>query len=304
MAASSSSSSAPLFRDQTRATKFQQKYQFPAEFPQVLKDFTREVLRHQPRDIPSFGCDYFTKLALEKTGGPSADINLDKHTTEKKSTLPDSMSEAILTEFQMLFAQVSELLGAQDSHKTGVLSWEQLRNALTSSDGLDLPVEHVLYLLSAYPAAANFETMTISYTALLSRSIPALHYFCTVGHEFVPDPKEVDHIHGHSKATIQHELLALLQAQDPSSSGLVSFQTYRNILRTAPISLTERDVALLSFETIVNKDDLVDYRTEVETRVYPLLGLAESFEAFEQNANNGSIALPVPLGTVLPALES
>jgi hypothetical protein len=31
------------FRDMTRATKFQKKFQLPPNFSEVLKDFTREV---------------------------------------------------------------------------------------------------------------------------------------------------------------------------------------------------------------------------------------------------------------------
>ena len=38
------------------------KYSIPKGFPETLKAFVREVLRHQPEDIDQFGVDYFTDV--------------------------------------------------------------------------------------------------------------------------------------------------------------------------------------------------------------------------------------------------
>jgi hypothetical protein len=42
------------------ASKYLQKFQIPTEFPDLLHDFAREVLRCQPKDINDFGLQYFT----------------------------------------------------------------------------------------------------------------------------------------------------------------------------------------------------------------------------------------------------
>ena len=44
------------------ASKYLQKYPIPGEFPQLLHDFTKEVLRDQPDDIFEYGYQYFKAL--------------------------------------------------------------------------------------------------------------------------------------------------------------------------------------------------------------------------------------------------
>ena len=51
-----------IHRVVTRATKFQKKFVLPPNFSEVLKGFTREVLRDQPEDIHAFGAAYFKKV--------------------------------------------------------------------------------------------------------------------------------------------------------------------------------------------------------------------------------------------------
>ena len=44
------------------ASKYLQKYPIPGDFPQLLHDFTKEVLRDQPDDIYEYGYQYFKAL--------------------------------------------------------------------------------------------------------------------------------------------------------------------------------------------------------------------------------------------------
>ena len=44
------------------ASKYLQKYPVPEDFPDLLHDFAREVLRDQPADIYHFGAEYFTAM--------------------------------------------------------------------------------------------------------------------------------------------------------------------------------------------------------------------------------------------------
>ena len=46
------------------ASKYLQKFPIPKEFPDILHDFARDILRDQPEDILHYGVSYFT--ALEK----------------------------------------------------------------------------------------------------------------------------------------------------------------------------------------------------------------------------------------------
>ena len=44
------------------ASKYLQKYPVPEDFPDLLHDFTREVLRDQPEDINDYGAQYFAAM--------------------------------------------------------------------------------------------------------------------------------------------------------------------------------------------------------------------------------------------------
>ena len=44
------------------SSRYQKPYTIPEEFPPLLKQFTREVLREQPENLYAFGATYFKKL--------------------------------------------------------------------------------------------------------------------------------------------------------------------------------------------------------------------------------------------------
>ena len=44
------------------ASKYIQKYPIPGDFPELLHDFAREILRDQPENIFEYGAQYFAAL--------------------------------------------------------------------------------------------------------------------------------------------------------------------------------------------------------------------------------------------------
>lgn len=44
------------------ASKFIQKYPIPEEFPEILHNFAKEIVRNSPNDILNFGIEYFKAL--------------------------------------------------------------------------------------------------------------------------------------------------------------------------------------------------------------------------------------------------
>lgn len=45
----------------------------PEDLPQILKDYSKEVIRNNPSDIIKFSREYFTKKAEEQKTGKPAD---------------------------------------------------------------------------------------------------------------------------------------------------------------------------------------------------------------------------------------
>ena len=60
-------------------SKYPNKYEIPQQFPEILSNFTREIVRNQPKDILDFAIKYFYNL--EKKMLPYPLINSNKHST-------------------------------------------------------------------------------------------------------------------------------------------------------------------------------------------------------------------------------
>lgn len=69
--------------------KYSQDFQIPAEFPDILRDLTKEILRCQPKNIDAFG-----KLSLKG--------NIYNRTDDKYDNLPDW--RLILSSFSFMCA--------------------------------------------------------------------------------------------------------------------------------------------------------------------------------------------------------
>ena len=46
------------------SSRFSNKYPIPEKFPEILHDFSREVLRYMPKDILDFSVQYFYSLEI------------------------------------------------------------------------------------------------------------------------------------------------------------------------------------------------------------------------------------------------
>ena len=80
----------------------------------------------------------------------------------------------------------------------------------------------------------------------------------------------------------------------------MSLTDYAAVLRTAPLDLTERDVAAIVAEAAVDAEGRVDYRAELQGHVYSALKRVESFEAFDAAVQRGTIRSAVPFGFKMP----
>ena len=91
--------------------------EIPAGFLELLRDFTREVLRTQPLNIYSFGAKYFRRK-LSEASGPgyvSSQCSADEH-------LDDSVSS--------LWPEVHKACIDEDSEGAHLLKWPQMSKAL------------------------------------------------------------------------------------------------------------------------------------------------------------------------------
>ena len=82
------------------SSKYSNKYPIPEKFPEILHDFSREVLRYMPKDILDFAVQYFYSLEISTPlnfiEGASKDIPKaveEKVPSEKKEQLKDKRQD-------------------------------------------------------------------------------------------------------------------------------------------------------------------------------------------------------------------
>eukprot|EP01012_Entosiphon_sulcatum_P003270 TRINITY_DN1098_c0_g1_i1.p1 TRINITY_DN1098_c0_g1~~TRINITY_DN1098_c0_g1_i1.p1 ORF type:complete len:271 (-),score=69.53 TRINITY_DN1098_c0_g1_i1:99-911(-) len=258
------------FRDLTRATKFQRKFQLPPNFNQVLKDFTREVLRDQPSDVYAYGANYFKRLALKEEGleeaggqnGGGSGSGLSNADAALRNKLRDAFAE-------------------EDPHRDGRLAAHAIRKVLV---GAGLANDQATFAISNSFDILNLEDpdKMIDYDAFLNHNLAFISFFDRTGHVFAPQRhKDEDSVHGLTSAELSLQLLSLCQKADTAGSGRLPIRQYFDVLKAAPLQLTHRDVALLTTEADISGDGYVLYRKEV-TKAFGLLMQAQNFEAFAQ----------------------
>jgi hypothetical protein len=94
--------------------QYQKQFSIPDSFPQVLKEFTREILRNQPKNIYEFGYQYFKEKAEE---------------LKKKSSPSSQSSKDIVIDSEKLI----EGFAAADTSKTGQLYFKELKSILKNT---------------------------------------------------------------------------------------------------------------------------------------------------------------------------
>ena len=66
------------------ASKYLKRFHVPKTFEEILSDFTKEILRTQPKDIIEFGIEYFKALESNPNATQKYKINEDNYKKEDK----------------------------------------------------------------------------------------------------------------------------------------------------------------------------------------------------------------------------
>jgi hypothetical protein len=261
------------FRDRTRATKHQKKLPLPPNFGDVLKEYTRAVLQHQPADILAWSAEYFKQLALESdpmtAQQPPAEHfapSIDNHETELEAM------------------NIAKVFASMDDSNTGYLYVHLVKRAL--HEALGLTRAQALYILSSDYVAVNDEGM-LEYRQFARDCVDAVLFFHQSNFEF-PEVHHVDDaptVHGMVRGELQDEMLRVMRKADTEGLGRLLYSQYRDALINAPLQLTRRDISVLCAEAERTSDGYVEFKKEVEN-AFGLLFLSQSFTAFDENQSS------------------
>ena len=269
------------FRHNTRANKYQERFRLPPTLAQVLKDYTREVLREQPHDINRWSAHYFRQLALSCHAGAGANVaDTEQQQADEHAVNLPAQSEQDL---ERLATRMIQIFAGIDDENTGFLYVHLVKRALL--EALTLTRPQALYILSSEHVTVNDEGM-LQYRQFTRDCLNAVLFFQQSKYSF----PQIDHVdtaatvHGMVKEELQDEFLRVMRQVDTEGLGRLPFPAYRDALFNAPLQLTRRDINLLCAEAEQTSDGFIDFRIEVNN-VFVLLYLSQSFKAFdEQNA--------------------
>lgn len=217
------------------ASKFKTSHTIPPEFPEVLKDFVREILREQPQNIFAFGAEYFRDKASEGGGGGineedlvnqlttlflQADVDgngvLDKH--EFKSLMHDANLGLTKKQIKLLYSQA-------DMNDDGSIEYREFIPAC---------VELILSIQAREEARMQREE------AEMEAEMEAEYFF-----------------HGMSMDEIEYLIRQAFSAADADGSGELDLKEFQMFLRDLPLNLTKKEINMAMMEVDANQDGKV-----------------------------------------------
>eukprot|EP00668_Euglena_longa_P045912 GGOE01061595.1.p1 GENE.GGOE01061595.1~~GGOE01061595.1.p1 ORF type:complete len:272 (+),score=106.36 GGOE01061595.1:159-974(+) len=267
---------ASSFRDVTRATKFQKKFQLPSNFADVLKDFTREVLREQPTDIYGYAAGYFKRLALEADG-------LEEVPPKQGCRGRKPLS---LEERQLIGEMRTRLLDAfteEDLDGTLRIPADVVKRVLTHAVGI--APDHAVFLVSNCHDNLHLLDGSVEYQRFVDASAAYIHFFLTTNYVF---PARKDTVHGMTHEELHTRLLSALQQADADRSGRLLLADYHACLQRVPLQLTRRDITLLAAEAVVAGDNHINIADEA-LKAFVVLQHSAAFEAFQADWDEGRV---------------
>ena len=276
-----------LFRDCTRATQYQVKHTLPQSFSEILKEYTREVLRDQPSDLLQWSAEYFKAKALQND--PSAADSSAKTSEQQQGTAAattssskqqSTTSAANDAEFEGVVQQMVDLFSNMDESGDNRLYVHLAQRALLDHFGLSK--EQALYILSSPASAATRDDEgMINFVDFSKSAAKAVVYFQQSKHKFEVS-SDVTTVHGLEQGELRDALLRVFKNADTSEGllGRLTFAKFREALVSAPLQLTQRDINVLCAEAEQTSDGFVDIRRESE-HAFPLLCLSDEFSKFD-----------------------
>ncbi|GAX81847.1 hypothetical protein CEUSTIGMA_g9275.t1 [Chlamydomonas eustigma] len=246
------------------SSKYQKPYTIPEGFPELLKSFTREILRAQPDNIYEFGAQYFSEV-LANQGAPQyqgvADVG-----PEGVETLSDV---AAVLDIQNLSPAelepiIMQLFLAADTDQSGFLDRSEFTQVLKSAN-LNLSNKVIRQILAE---ADENEDNVIEYKEFLPVMIDILQGLKATGQaqdmmgradELVRGAVEDMLVHGMSKQELEALMRKVFIKADADQSGSLDRKEFRDALKAAKLGLTRRDINLIMSSADTDQDGLISY---------------------------------------------
>jgi len=260
------------------SSKFAKQYQIPPEFPDILKDFAREVLRNQPANINEFAAKYFDCLAqgLPAEGQGEAGGAGDE---------PEMSLDEVETIIQDLFHKY-------DNDGNGYLDPTEFKALMNDlQQRMDFPPDEIYRFLAE--ADMNEDGM-IEYEEFIPLALQIVQgmYAKKRLEQHITDIDQHAEdllVHGMSRDELTELVGSIFERMDQDGSGTLSKAEFATALTSMELGLTRREINTVMFQIDQDGDGGVSYR-EFVPFAFDLLQKLTSLRLLETELENDELA--------------
>jgi Ca2+-binding EF-hand superfamily protein len=261
------------------SSKFAKQYAIPSEFPEILKEFTREVLRAQPADVYEFGAKYFERKAqglpdeVGARGGPMGQDELDLSLEEVEAIIQD-------------------LFGKYDEDGNGFLDPKEFKNLMEDLQArMDFPPDEVFRFLAEADQNADGNIEYEEFIPLALQIIQGMY----AKKRFEQHMEDVEAhaenllVHGMSREELTDVVGNIFERMDSDESGSLSKAEFVTALTSMELGLTRREVNTIMFQIDQDQDGNISYR-EFVPFAFDLLHKLTSLRLLETEMEHDELA--------------
>mmetsp|Transcript_49815 Transcript_49815/g.128165 ORF Transcript_49815/g.128165 Transcript_49815/m.128165 type:complete len:446 (-) Transcript_49815:191-1528(-) len=224
------------------------EHSIPEGFPDVLKDFVREVLRQQPGNTLKFAAEYFRELANQQQTRPQ----FDRMTRDE------------------LFDHFRQVFSEADTDGSGYLNHREFKRLLKAQD-LGLSNKDIRLLLSEADEDNDGRIQYEEFLRLVVELLQAL--FAKKEARELADTREAEVradadaflVHGMHPDEFESMVKDAFNAADEDASGFLDRKEFRQCLKASDLGLTRKEINILMAEVDADDDGTISL-----SEFYPL----------------------------------
>merc|ERR1711988_1353000 len=260
-------------------SRYRKPFRYPDGFADVLRDFTREVLREQPKSIPDFGAAYFENLLRQ--GAEMQQGEMDG------GAGPTRMSPEELQEF------LASIFLEADQDQTGTLSYKEFKEVITTSQ-LGFTKQEIRRMLME---ADENEDGYIDYNEFLPIGVDIVQAIfarreaeaaAAAQQSAAAEAARIALIHGMDKDQYKELLLNMFRSHDVDNSGFLSRKEFKECMKSSDLGLTRKEINSLMAEIDVDGDGNINL-DEFDTIFFEMLVEIVSLAALEESRNSDEL---------------
>lgn len=228
------------------ASKFAVNYGIPNEFPEVLKAFTREVLRVQPPNINEFAVKYFERKAQgaadhPTVGGVGGEAPMDADDVE---------------------TIVRDLFKRYDGDNNGYLDPREFKLLMQDLQGrMGFPSDEIYRFLAEADQNADGMVEYEEFIPLALQIVQSIYAKKNVATMIDNVENEASNlVHGMSREELTACIGTMFEEIDVDNSGLLSRANFVQALQSMELGLTRRELNAVMFQVDEDQDGFISYR--------------------------------------------